>query len=175
MTKKFISFIVVGIFFLLMQSVPAFAKISINSDFQGTVVITLPNGEIALIEHGDPIPDIPQGSTLEVFDGNFTVTTEQGDQCKVSCLEHTGTASNVGSINLSCGEESGLLKVVAGSVHMVDPSGKESDISAGTEYPVQATTGEQPPTTGATEPAGTLVSDGAPPPDSRSIESSPSK
>lgn len=153
---------------------PAQAKITINSDFEGTVVITFPNGEIALIEPGDPIPEIPQGSTLEVFDGTFTVTTEEGDQCQISCLEHSATASDGASASLSCAEESGVLKVTAGSIPIVTPAGTVSDVVAGTEYPIQAGGAEQAPATAATEPAGTPVGDDAPPADSRSIESSPS-
>ena len=159
---------------------PAWAKVTLQPDFQGTVVITLPNGEISLLEAGDNIPEIPSNSMIEVFDGKFSLTTEQGDKIQVSCLDHDFEIANGGSADLSCAEESGLLKSVKGITKLIDEAGKEAEIKEGEEYPIRVTgAAEQAPPTEAGEPIGGAPAGGglgdAPPVDSRSIESSPSQ
>ena len=154
------------------------AKITINPSFQGTLVITFPDGEISLLEAGDAIPDVPSGSTVEVFDGQFTLDLEAGDKVSASCLDHEITASVAGSLSLQCGEESGLLKVLKGSLQLTDDQGKQSELKEGTEYTIQLEASEKtaPPTAAGEAlggpPAGGDLAE-APPVDSRSLESSP--
>ncbi len=50
-----------------------YAAASIDPQFEGTLVITSPDGEINLIEPGDAVPAIVNDSIIEVFDGKFKV------------------------------------------------------------------------------------------------------
>ena len=165
--------------FALMFSRPAFAKIVIQPDFKGTVVITFSNGEISLIEPGDTIPDISSGATMEVFDGHFTVATQEGDSVQLSALDSIATVANGASATLSCSEESCVLKVLQGSVELKNAAGVKTTLAAGTEKTIQAGEGAPAAPTAAGEPTGSAPAGGgladAPPVDSRNIESSPSQ
>ena len=156
------------------------AKITLQPDFEGTIVVTKPNGEISLIEAGEQVPDIPNESTIEVFDGKFTVSVEAGDQVTTSCLDHDGSETGAGSMAVSCGEDSGNVKALRGTVKVTDEAGKETVLQEGQEYPVRAggpKAKTAPPTqaleTAAGKPVGGNLADNTPP-DGRSIEASPS-
>ena len=160
---------------------PSQGKVTLNSDFTGTVIITAPNGELTLIEPGDPIPAIANGSTLEVFDGKFGVQTSEGAKVSVSCLDHEAVAKNGAAVSLSCGEKTGLLKVLQGSVELTDPNGKTATMSQNAEFTIQEAkeAAKTAAPTGGGEaiggsPAGGELGD-APPVDSRNIDESPSR
>ena len=172
--------------FLFLLTSRSYAKVILQPDFEGTVLITSSSGEITLIEPGQPIPEIPSGSTIEVFRGHLTVAADGPDTIKVACLGHQGIASGGGaSVGLSCGENSGAFKMLKGSGSAIDPSGKEQALEEGKEYPIKVSSaGEtqgqgEAPATAAGEPTGGPPAGGglgeAPPIDSRSIESSPSQ
>ena len=154
---------------------PAFAKISLNTDFQGTVVITQPDGELVLLEPGDAIPEIPSGSTIEVIDGTVSISSEAGDKVEVACLDHSASASGAGSVSLNCAEDSGAIKVVQGQVTLTDPNGTQTELEAGKEFAFQRTAAAQTP-----EPTAATTNDSATSPetdsepDTRSLEASPS-
>lgn len=168
------------LFLLVLFTSPAFAKIALQPDFQGTVVITFANGEISLIEPGDAVPDIPSsGATMEVFDGHFTVMTQEGDSVQLSALDHLVTVANGASATLTCSEESCVLKVLSGSVELANAAGIKTTLAAGTEQTIQAGEAAAAPATAAGEPTGGAPAGGslaeAPPADSRNIQSSPSQ
>ncbi len=170
--KKLFEILTLAFLALFLWVFPAQAKITLNNDFKGTIVITLPNGEISLIEPGDPVPEIPSGSTLEVFDGNFTLATQEGDTVQLTCLGSAIGVGGGGSASLSCAEETGLLKVLTGSAHVKGPTDKESDVAAGTEYAFKGGETTDAPPTAATDPTGLPLAEDQPI-DSRSIDSSP--
>jgi len=115
----------------------AHAEIRINPDFEGTLVITTPDGNIILLEPGDEIPEILSGSLLEVFDGYFTVETDPGDSVQILCLGHEISVGDGSSISLSSAEEAGSLSVLAGSVSLVTPAGDLVDLNIGDDYQIQ--------------------------------------
>ena len=147
-------------------------------------MITFPNGEMTLLEPGNPIPEIPADAVLEVFGGQFTVKTDKGEAVKVSCLGHQGTAEGGSSVTLSCRENSGVFRMIKGSARLVDQNGKEIALEEGKDYPLKIFPDQnQPPqaapATAAGTPTGGPPAGGdlgdAPAVDSRSVESSPSQ
>ena len=154
------------------------AAIVIQPDFQGTLILTSPEGEVNVIEPGDPIPQVPSNSTIEAINGQFTIRTDEGETVKASCHRSQATAANGGAFSMNCGAEAGVLKALEGSVALLDSSGKQTVLEAGSEYPIPGgEPSEEAPATAATVPTGGLpvgagLGEGAPV-DSRSIESSP--
>ena len=148
----------------------SFAKITLGPDFEGSVMITSPSGETSLIEKGDPIPEIPANSLIEVFGGRLEVITEAGDQLKMGCLGHQGVVAEEAKFDLTCSEDSGLLKVAKGTAHVVDPSGKDYEVAEGGEYPIRLF----PAPPAAADTTAGFSPEGDPAVDSRGLETSPS-
>ena len=169
--------LVIACLLITILALPAFAEIALESNFTGTVLITFPSGEIALVGAGESIPPIPPGSTIEVLDGKVTVRTGQSDAVKLSCLGHEGTAGGNASVECSCGGDSGLLKINKGSLNVVDREGKQTNLQEGSEYAIQVGAPEKAPATAAGDTPGGSPLPGSlasePPVDSRNIESSP--
>jgi len=139
------SILLLGIVILPASSL--LAAVTVDPGFQGTLVITTPEGEINLVEPGDAIPEIQSGSILEVFDGEFRVTLGEGDEIELSCLENDASASGSASVVLSCGESNGMLKVESGSVTLIDPAGEQIDLAAGSTHEIVLTAIEEAPAT----------------------------
>ncbi|HTL47450.1 MAG TPA: hypothetical protein VL688_05245 [Verrucomicrobiae bacterium] len=151
-----------GHFVLFIASLvflPAMAQaaIVVDANFQGTLVITTPEGEINLVEPGDAIPEIKSGSILEVFDGQFKVTTAEGDNVELSCLENDASASGASALVLACGDNAGSLKVETGNATIVDPSGQQIQVPAGTTHEIKLTVTEEADATAAGDEIGTSI------------------
>lgn len=131
----------------------SWAKVTLNPDFTGTLIVTLVDGAVSLYEKGDVLPEIPQGAILEVFDGSISIQTESDDQIQVGCFGDQHGVGGGSSAELTCGAASGVLKV----------DGKEYSIS-GTPAQVAEPTAESEQTGVPSE----KVSE----PDSRSIQAS---
>ncbi|OGW72577.1 MAG: hypothetical protein A2Y02_01430 [Omnitrophica bacterium GWA2_52_12] len=132
----------------------AWAVITVDPDFTGTLILTAPDGNVTLFESGDPLPVIQDGATLEVFDGNLTIHIEGDEHVQVGCFGQNQTAGGGSTASLSCGESSGTLKI------------------GDKEYALSAQPEEKPAPTAAAEPTGVPL-DGTVNPDSRSIQASP--
>lgn len=158
-----------------LSSSLAFAKIAIQTDFTGTLLITSPDGNIDMYDEGETVPEILPNSVIEVFGGKFTITTEAGDSVSCSCLNHTIAVGGGASAALSCEEESGLVKVLKGSVTLIDPEDKEHIIPEGKEFSIKPSPGKPAPATEAAEEIGASADTDLPPVDSRSIEASQSQ
>jgi len=177
-TQKFL-FGVIFLWTVLPASL--FAKITLDPDFKGTVVITSPDGELILLEPGDEVPDIVPGSTVEVFDGSATLHTEANDSIQASCLGNDFAVAAGDAASLSCGEETGSLKAIKGAIEATDPDGKTFEIAEGVEHAIKSRPGEpkKAPPAAAGEPPGGPPAEGAlgetDVPDSRSLEASPSQ
>jgi hypothetical protein len=173
-----ILFLATLMFALLCATGPVRADVSVAKEFEGTLVVTFPDGEIELLEAGDNIPAIPSQAVLEIFDGSFSVVTGDKDSIDVACLDHTGSAGAGTSLTLSCLETSGLLKVAAGNVSLRTPDGKIVQLGAGDEYAIQLPGLPQAaPATAAGEDnqvaRGIAGEDTNPPVDPRGIDPSP--
>ncbi len=168
---------IASMFFLfltgLIFSASGYAAVTIDGQFEGTLVITSPDGEINLIEPGDAIPTIANDSIVEVFDGKFKLTAVEGDKVSISCLEHEGAIAAAASVTLSCGESSGQLKVEAGTVSMMDDEGKPVEVKAGETYDIKMPAlQEAAPATAEGQELGLPATDAAVDvnPDSRNIQ-----
>lgn len=161
----------VVLFFLCAVFASAgYAAVSIDPQFEGTLVITSPDGEINLIEPGDAVPAIVNESIIEVFDGKFKVTTAEGDAISVSCLEHEAVLKGVASVTLVCGESSGKLDVEAGPVSLTDDEGKAVTLNAGESFDIQMPVLSEAAPTAEGEELGLPSEDSDTDPDSRNIE-----
>jgi len=159
------------LFFLCVVFTSAgYAAASIDPAFEGTLVITSPDGEINLIEPGDAIPAIVNDSIIEVFDGKFKVTTAEGDTISVSCLEHEAALKGAASVTLVCGESSGKLDVEAGPVSLTDDEGKVVTLNTGESFDIQMPVLSEAAPTAEGEELGLSLDDSNTDPDSRSIE-----
>lgn len=177
MSRKRILILGVGVLFFSLMAGPVFSEIILEPNFSGTLLITFPNGEITFIGPGEPIPEIPANSLVEVLEGQVTIHAGEGDTVNVSCLGEGGAAQGGSSVALTCGSDSGLLKVLQGSFNLVDREGNETNLSEGAEYPIQlGEPSEAPPTAGLETRGGPPVGGdlaAEPPVDSRDVESSP--
>lgn len=153
---------------------PAYAEISVDAAFKGTLIITGPKGEIQVLQAGDAIPQIIPGSTIEIFDGTLTVKNGDSDDVTLSCLKTGVAVGGGGSATMTCGADSGTLTVIKNSVKFVNDTGIA--LEEGKDYPITGQAGQQtaPPTAALDNPDGTPVADN-PPVDSRSIQSSASQ
>ncbi len=152
------------------------AKITVNPDFQGTLLVTFPDGKVQMYDAGEALPDIPSGSSIEVFGGKMTVSTDEGDSVKVSCLGSEGGVGGGGSATVGCGENEGKLSVIKGTVQMTSPDGSTKNLTEGQDYSIKSNEGtdQASPATSEGNPLGTPAPE-VNPPDSRSLEASPSQ
>lgn len=130
----------------------AWARVTIDPDFTGTLIVTLSNGEVSLYESGDVLPEIPAGASIEIFDGSLSLHTETGDQIQLGCFGNQQSVGGGSSADLTCGATSGMLKI------------------DGLEYPISGSPSIADPTA-ELDPTG-VPSDDDPAPDSRSIQAS---
>ncbi|MBI3313082.1 MAG: hypothetical protein HYZ83_02470 [Candidatus Omnitrophica bacterium] len=156
-----------------------FADIALGPDFQGTLVVTSASGEVNLINPGEPLPNVSSDSVIEVLNGSFTVATGEGESISLTCHNQTAVVSKGASASLVCSSESGLLKILKGSVTLIDETNKEIVLPEGTEHPIGPAKKKDAPPTGAGEPEGSSPAGGdlaqITPVDSRSLQSSPSQ
>lgn len=162
---------------LIIGTLPnAFAKITLQPDFEGSVMITTPEGKVTVLSPGDPIPDIPSQSKIEVFDGNMKVQTEDGDTAVCACGGNEGAMSGGASAQINCQESEASIEVLEGKLILRDEAGQTSTLEKGTqkELTLQPET-KKAAETGAGNEIGAPVDSGIPPVDSRSIDSSPNQ
>lgn len=157
--------------------IPAFAeaKISVNPDFEGTLLITFPDGKVQMYDPGEALPEIPSGSSIELFGGKMVVSTDAGDSLKLSLLGTEAQVAGNSSIAVSSGESDGKLSVVKGSLQVTQADGSQKGVPEGEEYTVTSNEGtDSVPATSEGAPLGTPAED-VNPPDSRSMEASPAQ
>lgn len=157
----------------------AYATIEVKGT-QGTLIITDPNATdpdklITMIDLSkQPIPPIPNGAILEIFDGEFTVTISGGDSVDITILDHELTLKG-GTVTVRSGESEGLVSAISGDVTIVDPVGQEILLKEGDKYPIKLAELDEITATAAGDDMGLPGGDNAPPVDTRSMESSPAQ
>lgn len=166
----------------LMIPTAAFSEVKVDSTSKGLFVLTTPDGGVTILEEGDPIPSLSNGSQLEVFDGEATVSTQQtSDSVQLACLENKVQLFEDQTANLSCSENAGKLKAVKGNLNVTLNDGTKVIVKEGEEYNFgdNKTAAETAaPETGAiADLTGTTPNNlgDIAPVDSRSIESSPAQ
>jgi hypothetical protein len=156
----------------------AYAAVTLQPDFKGTIVITTAKGEVQILNPGDAVPEIPSGSSLEVLEGTISISTSAGDSVNLNCLGHTIVLKDDSSADLKVSSDEGLLKVQKGKAGVNKPDGNEDKVAEGDEYHIkkvsQETSQAAPTQAGETLGTGAEGTSDVNPPDSRSIESSPS-
>ena len=152
------------------------AKINIQPDFQGTLLVTFPDGKVQMYDAGEAVPDIPSGASIEVFGGKVSISVDQGESIKLSCLGSEASVGGGSSASVACGEDDGKLSVEKGSAQVKQADGTQKDVAEGQEYTIKPASGgeENEPPTGEGNPLGTTAPE-VNPPDSRSMEASPSQ
>ena len=134
-------------------SVPG--DIALDGQFQGTLMVTTPTGEVILVNEGDPVPTIPSGSTVEIFKGQANFKAGGKEAVDLACEKDT--------------EGTGEAKILTDGINVSDPAGDSKILQTGVVYPISIL--EAPPT-GQTPPEGTPVGD-LPPVDNRNVPQSP--
>lgn len=166
--------LVIG-FSLVLVTAPAFAKVSIDPDFKGSLLITGPDGNVSMLEQGESVPGtVSAESVVEVLAGQANISVDDGEKTTASCLGSQMTLVGACSVNLVCGEKSGVLKVTTGTVTVLDENGKPRTLNAGDEYPIKSNDAKTADPTAETT-QNSLPADGedfgAPPPvDARNVE-----
>ncbi|MDP3919480.1 MAG: hypothetical protein Q8R76_01555 [Candidatus Omnitrophota bacterium] len=138
MTPKALVMIISLAFMMSVGGASPVYAVDINSDFEGTLVITTPDGEIILVQPGESIPEIAPGSVLEVFDGQFAVATAAGDSVVVLHLDHEVTVADGASLEFIGTEDQGNVRVVNGPVTVLTNVGEEIILNTGDEYIIQS-------------------------------------
>jgi len=184
MTRRDVVVSIAFLFLIIAFTFPAFAKISIipyndpnlstgDGVFTGTIVLTTPDGRITILEPGDPLPDFPSDSILEVFDGQFTVETQEGDQLTVSILGNEFIIAGGSTVTVIAGETEGKIIVRSGFARFSDTTGRISTIQVNQDFAVALGEPLVALPTAEGSPLGFQTGE-EPVPDSRNIEASPS-
>jgi hypothetical protein len=162
--------------FLLLASSNAYAKITIDPGFTGTILLTAPDGTVKLIDSSSEMPEIPSGSVLDAIDAEFVIKTEAGDSVRVDCLCNSLAVSGGNSVSVKCVNNAGTVKVIKGSGQLSTQTGTETKIlqEGWEETLVPSCSTAAPATADIASPNGQPVA-GGPEVDSRNIESSPSR
>lgn len=166
--------------FLFFGLATAYAGIEIRGT-RGTLVITDPNATdpdklIIMVDlEKQPVPVIPNGAILEIFDGEFTVTVTGDDTVDVTILDYEMTLRGGQSVTVNSTESEGLVTPLGGDLMIVDPMGEEIPVKLGQKYPIKLVAGDDSEDTAAGEAMGLPAPDDAPPVDSRDMEASPAQ
>ncbi len=180
LTTKTTALLIFCLFVTALFPLIAFGAIEILPGGKGTLIITNPNATdpdklITMVELGkDPVPPIPSGAVLEVFDGEFTVKITGADTVDVSILDHEMTLKEGSSVTVKSNENEGIVMAVAGDLKITDPVGEEIPVKQGASYPIKLASLEDQATEAMDSP-GSKVESGVPAVDSRSMEASPSR
>jgi hypothetical protein len=167
--SKFYLTSVFALFVMMLSFSPLSEAKNEIANFTGTLVITTSGGDITLLESGESMPKINDGSMLEIFDGQMTVSTGSSNNVMASCLEHIADLSNGASVTIQCGETEGSITVNLGPVNMTDPNGTKTPLVVGETYPITLEDLPLAPATAQGQGQGNPV--GNPPnPSSRAIE-----
>lgn len=128
---------------LAFAAVPAQAKVAVDKDFKGSLLITGPDGNVSMLEQGEAPPDsIAANSVVEVFIGTANIATGTDEKASVACLGTEAALAGDCRVALDCGEDSGVLKVVSGTVTLTDANGNPKTLNAGDEYQILARKGD---------------------------------
>lgn len=157
--------------FLLTASGSLWAEVEVNPDFTGTLLVTQPDGQMALVEQGDVLPELSAGSALEVVEGSFSVTTGSGDSVIIALHGYQVVLDANASVKISSELSSGVIEVLSGSVTLIDLSGNKSTLGAGETKTITVSPLENAEATAAADETSFDV-EGETPPDSRNISAS---
>ena len=130
-------------------------NVALDPNFQGTLMVLTPQNDSFLISEGDPVPNIPSGSKIEIFKGTSDLA-----------------AGGQQSFSLSCGtktQDQGEARILAKGIFVVDPTGDRQALQPGVIFPINLV--GAPPAGEGSFP-GTPVGD-FPPADGRNITQSP--
>jgi hypothetical protein len=171
----------VCLFWVFCFSFSAFAAIEIGPGGKGVLIITDPNATdpdqlIVMVDlEKEPVPPIPDGAILEIFDGEFTVIVTGTDTVDVTILDHEMTLTGGQSVNIFSSGNEGVVTPETGDITIIDPIGDEVPVRLGERFPIKLIETDDDEETAAGEPLGLPMSDTAPPIDTRSMEASPNQ
>lgn len=158
---------------ILAAASVSYAEITVDPAFQGSLIITTPDGKTQVINAGDAIPLIVSGSTISVLDGNAEISAAEGEQVSCSCLGAQFDVAEGSSVKLICGTQSGSLDVLAGSAVVKSASGENKNLQKGDRFPIVPSSSELAADPTATGDALGITPPGDSEPNSRDMAVSP--
>lgn len=153
------------------------ARISLDADYKGTVIVTNPDAKVTVLDEGMPVPEISDTSKLEVFDGSMIVKLEKGETLSLFCGGNKGSVSGPAAISIMCTDKEAYYQVIEGSLTLLTNKNETFELKEGERKDVEINPDiEDAEETEANPESGTRLNtnDLTPPVDSRSLESSPS-
>ena len=129
----------VVIFVLMFISPFAFAAIAVE-DLTGTLSVKTPTGEVITVEPGQPIPQIPSGSTIEVITGSANISVSGTDVANLLINNSTVAVKDGSKVGVTVDLRTGnaTINVIAGSVEVLQPDGTTQTISKGSQFSAPA-------------------------------------
>ncbi len=119
-----------------MFQATVFAAVNVGQR-TGTFRITNPDGTVATVAPGDPLPAIADGATIEVVDGDVQVSTTDGYTVNFVAGGRTFQAAAGTTVNVTF-ESSGvfLVEVTAGRVTLITADNGTATLNPGAQVRV---------------------------------------
>ena len=137
-----------SLFFVFLFAIHmALAAITVENQ-TGTVTITTPDGKVLTVEPGQPPPNIPSGSLIEIVTGHAGISAADGDSVDVLLNGSTATVKDGAKINVRIDLRTGsaVMEVLSGQVPVLQPDGTTSIVSEGSDISSEAPTPISPDT-----------------------------
>ena len=134
-------FAVAAIFVVIFATPSAFAAIAVEN-LTGTLSIKTPTGEVMTVEAGQPIPQIPSGSTIELITGSANISVSGTDVANFLINNSTVVLKDGSKVGVTIDLQTGnaTINVIAGSVEVLQPDGTTQTINAGSQFSAPAPT-----------------------------------
>ncbi len=121
---------------LMAFPVLSYAEITVSPDFEGSLVITSPDGTTEIFNSGDKLPVITSGSTITVMGGEAEISTGGDEKVNCNCLGANFDLPGASAVKLTCGTKTGNLEVTKGTTVVKSPAGDEKNLNSGDQYPI---------------------------------------
>ena len=130
---------VAAVFVFIFANESAFAAIVVEN-LTGTLSIKTPTGEVITVEPGQPIPQIPNGSNIELITGTADISASGTDVVNLLINNSTAVVKDGAKVSVTVELRTGdaVMNVMTGSVQVTQPDGTIQTISQGSHFSAPA-------------------------------------